>query len=116
MLEPFSHSYKIGRAYMDPIDMASEEQVPRLSDNQYQFISDWYGEQGSTLTPILRVGPAHFPVVGDSSLPRDTLKIPPLVIPINRDVPGTHEYLVLKPSAGSIMVDVMDPTDITSSN
>lgn len=113
MLERYSRSYRLGKTYIDPIDVGFDEDViefPRISTEQYRVLSDWYENEGSEDTePVFRMGGKHFEVYQGEDLPSDTLKVPVEVIPDDMKVPGEGRFLVLTPSAYELMVNVMDP-------
>lgn len=114
MLERYSRSYRLGKTYIDPIEVTFEEQsvleLPRISTEQYQLLSEWYENEGSTDTePVFKMGGIHFEVFEGSDLPSDTLKVPVEVIPNDLKVPGQGRFLVLTPSAYDLMSKMMDP-------
>lgn len=118
MLERYSRSYRLGRTYIDPIEVNFEEttviELPRISTEQYKVISNWYENEGSSDTePVFKMGGKHFEVYEGEDLPEDTLKVPLDVIPNDMAVPGEGRFLVLTPSAYELMAKVMDP-DINS--
>lgn len=117
MLEKFSASYRISHAYIEPIDsleVSGFEGVPRLAENQYSVIAQWYDREGVEGHPIFRIGNTHFPVIGDAGLATDTLKVPHAVIPDDVKVPSVDRYLVMKPSAQKMMSGILNPEQITS--
>lgn len=113
MLERYSRSYKIGKTFIDPIDPSEQRDIielPRISSEQYEFISEWYENKGTSATePVFKMGGKHFEVYEGSDLPEGTLKVPESVIPNDIDVPGSGRFLVLTPSAYELMSEIMDP-------
>lgn len=118
MLERYSRSYRLGKTFIDPIEVEFEKdtviELPRISTEQYKVISEWYKNEGSTGTePVFKMGGRHFEVYEGEDLPTDTLKVPIEVIPRDMTVPGEGRFLVLTPSAYELMSKIMDP-DINS--
>lgn len=76
MFEEFSNSYYIGRMFVTRGDDYAAIQQSQLEElNDTYFVDD---EPIARLDQpvVMKLGPHHFPVLGDEGIPEDTLALP----------------------------------------
>ena len=77
MFEVFSRSYYLGRLYVTP----SERDHARMHSQQHERVNRELYATDEGLEPldtplVMKLESGHFPVLGDESVPADTLEVP----------------------------------------
>ncbi len=103
MFEPFSAAYYLGRLYVEP--GGDEPAALHRTDHERtveELYADGEGVERLDAPLVMKLDDRHFPVVGDESVPRGTLSVPPWLT--DRRLPDSHEVFLATPDrAGELL-------------
>lgn len=110
MFERFSSGYYLGRLYVEPRDgdraaiaRATHEQV-----NEQLYTGD--GVERTDLPVVMKLGTTHFTVVGDESVPSETLALPESLVAETdiRNPPTLSEVFLAKAGRARQLLSVAE--------
>jgi hypothetical protein len=97
MFEEFSGSYYLGRLYVRP----AEEERARMHEEVHERLNRELYTSGRDVARtdaplVMKLDNAHFPVVGDDSVPADTLAVPEELVEETPRGPELREVMLAK--------------------
>jgi hypothetical protein len=110
MFEQFSRGYYLGRLYVEPgggetatMCRAQHEQLNR------ELYADGDGVERTDVPLVMKLGTSHFPVLGDGSVPADTIAVPEeLLDGAVQNPPALEEVLLAKADRATQLLGLAD--------
>ena len=104
MFEQFSHSYYMGRLYVEP----STDDQTTMCREQHEYLNrqlyaDGAGVERLDIPLVMKLGSAHLAVHGEEGVPADTLSVPEAILDETtvRSLPTLREVLLAKADRAS---------------